>query len=50
MKIVKKVQCLKCQAVIEGENAKCTCGSVSINENTIVGVDYKDLTPKLLTE
>lgn len=53
MKITKKVKCLKCDTVIEGDNT-CTCGTVVINENTIIkgtiGIDYTDLTPKLLTE
>lgn len=53
MQIIKKIKCKHCGEIIEGENVKCTCGKVIIVENTIppvaiVGIDYEDLTPKLL--
>ena len=54
MKILKKIQCNVCKTIIE-ENGKCSCGKVVLVENQIVsqvvtGLDYTDLTPKLLNE
>jgi len=55
MKIIKKVKCLHCNSLIEGENVKCKCGKIVIAENVVVSnakpiIDYEDRTPKMLME
>lgn len=54
MKISKKYECKHCNSVVE-ENGTCTCNKIVLVENqlvssAIVGLDYNDLTPKLLQE
>lgn len=53
MRITKKVRCLHCSTIVEGD-ASCTCGKIMIKENTVVvgamGTDYVDVSPKLLNE
>jgi len=58
MKINKTVKCLHCGQIIECTEIacvkKCNCGKISINGEIItegvVGVDYIDISPKLLNE
>lgn len=55
MKIIKKVQCLKCGVVISGSEVipmRCSCGEVSIINDKIISENqnYIDMSPKLLNE
>jgi len=59
MIIKKTIKCVHCEneLVVDSLNESvvtCTCGVVSINSGTIVegtiGVDWVDVTPKLLNE
>jgi hypothetical protein len=54
MKISKKYQCMHCNTIVE-EDGKCNCMKIVLVENQLVsqatvGIDYNDLTPKLLNE
>lgn len=53
MKIPKKLKCVHCQDVIQG-NTTCKCGTVSLVNETVVlgqlGKDYQDISAILLTE
>jgi hypothetical protein len=53
MNIVKKIKCLHCGEVIEG-NRSCGCGQIMIDEDTVLvgaaGKDYVDVSQKLLNE
>ena len=54
MNINKKIKCNHCQAIVES-NGKCDCQKIILVENqlvsqAIVGLDYTDLSPKLLME
>jgi len=54
MKIIKKYECIHCKTIVE-ENGKCSCQKIILVENqlvslAVVGLDYNDLTPKLLQE
>ena len=54
MRIIKKIQCLKCSSIIE-ENGTCDCGKVQIINNNLItegvlGKDYIDMSAVLLNE
>jgi len=58
MNLQKKIQCIHCKGVIECQhgvcNVSCKCGKVKTNGTIIVegtiGLDYMDVSPKLLQE
>jgi hypothetical protein len=53
MQLKKKIQCVHCHEIIDG-NKRCSCGKVVIVNNIIVegmiGKDYIDLSQQLLNE
>jgi len=55
MKILKKIQCKKCQVTVE-ENGSCACGNILLANGTVIikegvfGIDCVDVSAKLLNE
>ena len=53
MEIVKKVKCLHCEEILEG-NKICKCGKVTLAKDVVtegvLGKDYIDVGQKLLNE
>lgn len=53
MNIIKKVKCLHCNEIIEG-NKQCNCGKIAIATDIVTegieGKDYIDVSAKLLNE
>lgn len=58
MKINKKIKCLKCGQIIECNDIrcqqKCSCGKIGLTGEIVtegvIGIDYIDVTPRLLNE